>query len=619
MYRLIILSTLLSLPIDAQEVIFDNGFENTPPVIISSPVTEAEVGVVYVYDVDATDANGDLLAYYLLTSPVGMVIDAVSGEISWTPEKGGNFPVIVEVSDGNLGYAQQSWLIDVLVPIVEVDASPIDPTVASIVPEITRFIYEGSDPMQTGVAPGTIDLARAAVVRGMVVDVNGVPLGGVLITVLHHAELGQTYSRIDGRYDLVVNGGGRVTLDYLLPGHLPAQRSFNTPWGDFVQAPDVGLLELDTQVTEVTLSEPGIKVAGGSVVSDADGSRQAMMMFEEGTTAEMQFADGSTMPLSTLNVRATEYTVGSNGPVTMPAELPATSAYTYAVELSVDEALAQGASSVEFNQPVPVYVDNFLDFPAGTAVPAGYYDRSLGQWIAAPDGLVIEIVSEAGGMANVDIDGSGIAADAEALDDLGLDAAERTQLASLYSPGDSLWRVPVRHFTPWDYNWPYGLPFGASFPGQPYTGSSTVYEGSCNIDGSIIDCQNQVLGESIGVQGTPFTLNYRSNRQRGFTALREANIQLSGDNVPDSLKRIDLDLFVAGQHERHSYAPATNLSYLFSWDGLDAYGRELAGAQTVSGQITRQFITTVSRLRPTVSVSPAMAQLVRIGLPWKST
>ena len=89
----------------------------------------------------------------------------------------------MEVSDGNLGYAQQSWSIDVLVPIVEVDASPIDPTVASIVPEITRFIYEGPDALQTGVAPGTIDLARAAVVRGMVVDVNGVPLDSVLIKV----------------------------------------------------------------------------------------------------------------------------------------------------------------------------------------------------------------------------------------------------------------------------------------------------------------------------------------------------------------------------------------------------------------------------------------------------
>jgi len=98
------------------DVSFDNGFENTPPGIVSTPVTEGEVGVAYAYDVDATDENGDLLAYYLLTSPTGMQIDAVSGEISWTPDKAGDFPVTVEVSDGQRGFANQSWSIAVLPP-----------------------------------------------------------------------------------------------------------------------------------------------------------------------------------------------------------------------------------------------------------------------------------------------------------------------------------------------------------------------------------------------------------------------------------------------------------------------------------------------------------------------
>jgi len=44
----------------------------------------------------------------------------------------------------------------------------------------------------------------------------------------------------------------------------------------------------------------------------------------------------------------------------MPAALPPTSGYTYAVELSVDQALAAGATGVHFNKPLPFYVDNFL-------------------------------------------------------------------------------------------------------------------------------------------------------------------------------------------------------------------------------------------------------------------
>lgn len=81
MKRLIILSLILSLPLNALDVIISNSFENTAPVTISTPETKAEAGVLYSYDADATDANGDLLAYYLTMSPAGMEIDAVTGEV----------------------------------------------------------------------------------------------------------------------------------------------------------------------------------------------------------------------------------------------------------------------------------------------------------------------------------------------------------------------------------------------------------------------------------------------------------------------------------------------------------------------------------------------------------
>ena len=51
----------------------------------------------------------------------------------------------------------------------------------------------------------------------------------------------------------------------------------------------------------------------------------------------------------------------------MPAELPATSGYTYCAELSIDEALSAGATDVQFSVPLPFYVENFLGFP----VPQG--------------------------------------------------------------------------------------------------------------------------------------------------------------------------------------------------------------------------------------------------------
>ena len=45
-----------------------------------------------------------------------------------------------------------------------------------------------------------------------------------------------------------------------------------------------------------------------------------------------------------------------------------------------------------------------------------------------------------------------------ALAALGVSDAERTQLAAIYTIGQSLWRTPVPHFSGWDSNWGFGPP-----------------------------------------------------------------------------------------------------------------------------------------------------------------
>ena len=71
----------------------------------------------------------------------------------------------------------------------------------------------------------------------------------------------------------------------------------------------------------------------------------------------------------------------------MPAELPKTSAYTYCAELQID-----GVDRVRFSKPVVTWVDNFLGFEVGTAVPVGYYDRDKGIWVAIPNGIVVTLL-----------------------------------------------------------------------------------------------------------------------------------------------------------------------------------------------------------------------------------
>ncbi len=461
-------------------------------------------------------------------------------------------------------------------------APAIDPTVPTGFDTEVGFLYGGRNPIQTGVAPGSLDPKRVAVLRGKVLDRAGAPISGVEITALGYPELGHTYTRADGAFDLAVNGGGPVTLSYQKSGLLPLQRQLSAPWRDFAWAPDVVMIALDGRVTAVDLgSSTGIQLAQGNPVTDADGNRQATMLFSPGTTAAMTVGQ-STQVLSSLHVRATEYTVGNRGPQAMPGELPPSSGYTYAVELSADEGLIAGATEVKFSKPVITYLDNFLNFPAGSLVPVGYYDRSTSSWAPSPHGLVIQVLSVTAGLADLDVDGSSTPASAAALAALEITDAERQQIAGLYLPGKSLWRVPIAHFSPWDFNWPYTLPTDAARPAPPPP-EPKAPEDPCEASGSVIGCEGQTLGERLPVNGTPFTLTYQSDRAGTFADSKK--IPVTGAQVPSTLKRIELELQVGGRSFKTTLQPSANLGYDFAWDGLDAYGRKLEGAQKLDVRI----------------------------------
>ena len=461
-------------------------------------------------------------------------------------------------------------------------APPVSTTVTTALAPATEFLYMGPDPVQTGMASGTIDARRAAVLRGRVLTRDGNPLSGVTVSILNHPEYGTTLSRADGIFDLAVNGGGQFAVVYQKTGYLPAQRPIATTWQDYAWLPDVALIPYDARVTTIDLAAPApIQVARGNPVTDSDGTRQATLFFRQGTTATVRLPDGSTQPLTTLSVRATEYTVGPNGPTAMPAPLPATTAYTYCAALTVDEAVTAGATTVQFNNPVVTYVENFIGFPVGGIVPLGYYDRQRAAWVPSDNGRVIKILSITGGLADLDISGAGTPANASALAALGVTDAERQQLATLYTPGQSLWRMPVAHFTDWDANWGWGPPLGAEFWTGVVASSDEAPVCRSTRTGSVIGCQNQTLGEVLPLVGTPFTLHYASDRFSGRTTARTLEIPVTGANVSTGLKRAELEIFVAGQRHTGTLPAQPNQIYTFAWDGRDVYGRILYGGYPV--------------------------------------
>ncbi len=484
-------------------------------------------------------------------------------------------------------------------------ASTIDPTIATTVGGSTAFLYTGADPIQTGVAAGTIVESQAGVFRGKVVGPNGAALSGASVTVAGHPEFGRTVTRTDGRYDLAVNAGAALTLDFTKSGYLPSQRTVPIEWQQFVEVDSVALLPIDANVTTIGFTQP-IEVARGSVVTDPDGTRQATLLFEQGTQATMVLPNGTTQPLASANVRVTEYTAGTLGEAAMPGTLPPTSAYTYAAELTIDQALSVGAKAVQFSKPVAFYLDNFLDFPVGTRVPYGWYDRTSGRWVAEPDGRVIRILSVTGGRADLDVSGSGQTAPQVSLDSLGITDAERERLATLYAVGKSLWRTEHSHVTSIDWNAGRRPVSESSSPTLDHARAQQRAPACINNEGgSIIGCQTQTLGEVLAVAGTPFALYYDSERVPGrrsnfrvvfppLVSVPRSTVASRGylkrNEVPDHALGVAYALTVAGRTIRTEVSGgAGGPALTLTWDGKDAYGRTVNGKQRATASVTYDF------------------------------
>jgi RHS repeat-associated protein len=570
---------------------------NQPPVANAGPAQTVTVGVTVNLDgSQSSDPDADPLTFrWTLTSRPATSAAALGNATTATPsfvaDVAGDYVAQLIVNDGTLDSPAATVTVTAttsgggggLPPDPATIAPPVSRGVATSLGTAVGFLYSGSNPIQTGVDPAVIDPRRLAVVRGRVLDGSNHPLPGVTITISSHPELGQTLSRADGMFDMVVNGGGLLLVNYAKAGFLPAQRQIRVPWQDFARLPDVVLLPVDARVSVIDLAaSQAMQVARGSAMTDNDGTRQATLLFPSGTGATMVFPGGATQSLTRLSVRATEYTVGPNGPKAMAAELPPNSGYTYAVEFSVDEAKAAGAIDVRFSSPLPFYVENFLGFPVGTGVPLGSYNRERGAWVAQDNGRVLKILSVANGMADLDTTGDGTVDNGAAL---GITEGERRQLATLYTPGQSLWRVLIPHFDDvWDANWGIKPPDTATEPDldpNKFTDRDCVSQTA----GSVIECPNQILGEVLGVVGTPFELNYGSERVPGRNIAYKIEIPLSGPQLPDKLKRIELEVSVAGQLHAQTFPAAPDQRTTFTWNGENAYGQVLQGQQPITVRI----------------------------------
>ena len=99
--------------------------ENSTPEIQSRPPSELESADMYVYNIVASDPDGDApLRFELGAGPPGMRIDIVNGKLTWRipPDSVGTYGVEIRVRDGYGGEAKQRYELE-----IQLDSPPASP------------------------------------------------------------------------------------------------------------------------------------------------------------------------------------------------------------------------------------------------------------------------------------------------------------------------------------------------------------------------------------------------------------------------------------------------------------------------------------------------------------
>ncbi|MFZ2629976.1 MAG: carboxypeptidase regulatory-like domain-containing protein, partial [Desulfosalsimonadaceae bacterium] len=427
--------------------------------------------------------------------------------------------------------------------------------------------YEDLVPDDATVA--SYDAHRFALVKGTVLDIHEQPLEGVSVTMLDHPEYGTVVTDDQGEFVLVVEGGAPMTAVYRKDGLLPCQRQVYVPWNDIALIDPIQMIAEDTRSTTIHFdgNPETIITHRASVVSDQFGSRAMTMVFTGDNLAYMIDDNGGLIrEMPTITTRASEYAT----PRSMPAKLPETSGYTYCAELTVD-----GAERVRFAEPVTTYVENFLGFEVGVTVPLGYYNRDRGVWVAEPNGLVVRLLdTDSDGMVDaVDGDGDGLADDLDNDGDFH-DEAQGLNDSNIYIPGTTFWRAAITHFSPYDWNWcTWARLFNMFNYGDGKEDAQPAPDEGCMKTGSAVRAETRILHESINIPGTDFSLIYSSDRTEGYQT--RLMVPVSGPEIASGVKRIEVEVHVAGNILKQTMDPEPDQVAEFVWDGRDFLGRKV--------------------------------------------
>ena len=108
--------------------------------------------------------------------------------------------------------------------------------------------------------------------------------------------------------------------------------------------------------------------------------------------------------------------------------------------------------------------------------------------------------------------------------------------------------------------------------------------------GSVIQIDTRNVGETLRIVGTPFRLVYSTSHVQGRLSDYHLTVPVTSATPRSTLSQVSLTLQFVGRNVTQTYTTITpNISYVFTWDGLDSSGNLLPGSVPVTATVNSVY------------------------------
>lgn len=133
--------------------------------------------------------------------------------------------------------------------------------------------------------------------------------------------------------------------------------------------------------------------------------------------------------------------------------------------------------------------------------------------------------------------------------------------------------------------------------------------------GSIVQVENQTVGEAVPITGTEITMNYFSNWSQGRVGDYRITVPIAGDPVRDDINSFDIVVKDGTTViDTASFVNnVTNVSYNYYWDGLDASSSPTLGTKNFEVIVTEHHPSFDIPVHTNVTAGSIKSKLLGLG------